>query len=1166
MKIRPKNSVLYAATGVKFSSANAGGANWRQQVFNNYRQHLLDQLTKYGEANDYGDWLNEMQHRHSQLWNSANQSGNWEDIAYENQDVGRYQQDYRGGLGNDNNYQRFGKVQLNPEDKYDFNQTGIKTNQATRYNIPDPPRRVSGDFSRKGYNYKVDNYYSAITDDRRLLGRKGDWDENSQEYKDWIKQLNDRGWTMELDNSDQYYKLKRLGTPDPNNPQQNPQQNPSAPYSITGIHNDKYGFDWNKIGEGLKKLAPDILAGGRLAYTLASNERIFNEQVEGIRPDLRQSYDTYRQVVGDEAGKQQYYRRAAELQTKAGQPIGSDQDRNQAYMMEANRVGNELKSQGDIVDNTEIRRTSDESNQHQWANTQRRTEVANANIASINMANKLRHDLLALKHSANATSIQNELLARETRLRQRAAERRAIEDQIYALDAENRLQNDTQYQSLYQRMSDAWDKAIKKHGDNAALAKLDPDFMAAQRDFKNAQYRIQRMQYQHMLDRAKSGMKITYKKKDDLLYKTARDAVEHFRKMTKMTSDANNRRRIKIEKLTPHPKGNAKKYQQGGVAPFLVYTPAVLGGETTTSTQTSSTNTGSSKSSKKEGSDTLDMVKELFKAAQGKGLPSDMNSVYKSLNNFLARAEAFGTELSTDDIASMYLQQLQQLNTVEYMKNDFDKAKEQATNNDALDEFAVDRAGNVIIQNMDTGDITSMSWNDFKQKNDKNLNPLTNRQLLNIRATSPEYAFRNGLLDIVGNGVGVTKISEWIKSNLPKIGATENTLEGYTKQESNQIIQGIEILKDAPSGDYKYSQYTKEQQQQANAALKYIIGMMPRNMKAILSIHADIQGTTPNELLASLVQSDISTSYKLELDAVTGKAAKDKDGNSKDSSSDGLKLDAATALISGQGYKSEIELNPGSSYSIKAQGRFSEFQKNSGENMGTGTTMQEATQSTLNGVLDWNKATIGGSKIIPTAYNQIILNNGEVAGIDLPVSSTDPNTPDFEILKQLENLDKQLRINNIEDNEQNWQKVNALCDKIGIPHKYNSSGKLNQSSWKRFAAFQVTVPDTALVDKNVILDVLGVANKSERDLYNKFIQQKTNDKKFELSDKFLGLFGTKEELYKGTVFVPIKESYVGAAVSGGQNIKMTEATNLELREQGYDPAKASTYKKPEYTL
>ena len=61
MNIRPKNTILFAQTGVKFSQNNLRGANWRQQVFNNYRQHLLDQLTKYGEADDYGSWLNEMQ-------------------------------------------------------------------------------------------------------------------------------------------------------------------------------------------------------------------------------------------------------------------------------------------------------------------------------------------------------------------------------------------------------------------------------------------------------------------------------------------------------------------------------------------------------------------------------------------------------------------------------------------------------------------------------------------------------------------------------------------------------------------------------------------------------------------------------------------------------------------------------------------------------------------------------------------------------------------------------------------------------------------------------------------------------------------------------------------------------------------------------------------------
>jgi len=35
-----------------------------------------------------------------------------------------------------------------------------------------------------------------------------------------------------------------------------------------------------------------------------------------------------------------------------------------AYMMDANRVANELRAQGDLADNQEIRRTSDESNQH----------------------------------------------------------------------------------------------------------------------------------------------------------------------------------------------------------------------------------------------------------------------------------------------------------------------------------------------------------------------------------------------------------------------------------------------------------------------------------------------------------------------------------------------------------------------------------------------------------------------------------------------------------------------------------------------------------------------------------------------------------------------------------------------------------------------------------
>jgi hypothetical protein len=52
-----------------------------------------------------------------------------------------------------------------------------------------------------------------------------------------------------------------------------------------------------------------------------------------------------------------------------------------------------------------------------------------------------------------------------------------------------------------------------------------------------------------------------------------------------------------------------------------------LGGETTTSSQRDTSST-----SKKEGKDeTLDMIKELFKAVAGKGLTSDVNNLYISM-------------------------------------------------------------------------------------------------------------------------------------------------------------------------------------------------------------------------------------------------------------------------------------------------------------------------------------------------------------------------------------------------------------------------------------------------------------------------------------------------------------------------------------------------------
>lgn len=1183
MKIRPKNYIIKAATGVKFSSANAGGANWRQQVFNNYRQHLLDQLAAYGEGDDYGHWLNEMQSRHSNLWRSA--GNNWENIAYENPEVGKYQQDYRGGLGNDNQYQRFGQVQINPNDRYDFNQTGIKTNQATRYNIINPPTRISGDYSRTGYNYKVDNLYSAITDDRRLLGRKGDWDENSEEYKQWQRDLNERGWETYLDPSDNYYKLRRknknLQTPLAKNPapvveRLNPEplaQKPKIQDKINPINGVPIGednpsgrfFDWEKIGEGIKNILgnPDLYAAGRLAGNLINNTRVYDEALKGIKPVLKDTYLTHRQVVGDEATKQAYYRRAAQGQTRAARPFTSDADKQMAYQMEAKRVGDELRAQGDLADNKEIRRTSDESNQHQWANTQRATEVANYNTASINQANALKHNLLAQKHSAQWSSIDNFLKGIEYRKRQQLAEKQQMADRIWELQMQDQMATDQDFV----KAKSNYDLAYKKLSSEGATEEDEENYTKAEEELAKVRKQLlikyyqdlrDRMSSRHLINWSKSGSKITRKRKEDLLYKSTRDVIDHFRKISKIASDSYNRKQPKIEKLTSHPKGTTRRYQQGGTAPFTVYTPVSLGGETSS---TYSSGSGSGSSSKK--SEGQDLLKDLLKTLSFEGLPSDVNSIYTSLTRLLSRSQAYGTELSFDDVASLYVRQMQKINAIKYNKSQFDKAQSTVNNRNAQSELALDFYGRLVAQNKEGG-IEYISIDDYKENSDKYI-PLTNDQVLNFRALGK--AFDSNLIQVASNATSMEEIGKFLKAQLPKIGNVETTIEGYTKQDSNLIRQGVALLKDAPAGDYKFTEYVKnlpaDQRKQAQMAVQYLQSILPRNMQNLINANSQIfGGLSKSDLIYGLVHSGTDESYKMELDAVTGSASK-KSENGK--SSGGLKLDAATAVVTGKGYSTNIELNPGSSYQVTALGRFTEFQKNSGENMGAGTTMKEATESTLKGVLDWDKATIGGSRINPLAYNQVILNNGEAVGIDLPISSGDPNVPDFEKLKQLENLDKQLKLKGIQDNEDNWQKVNAVCEELKIPPKYNSDGTLNSSNWKRFVAFQVVTPDTSLVDKNIILDMVGRADDNERDLYNKAMQKITGDKNFELSEKFL-FFGTKDELYKGTVFVPLKESIVAAAISSGQNINMQQATNLELLEKGYDVAKASTYKKPEYRI
>ena len=966
-----------------------------------------------------------------------------------------------------------------------------------------------------------------------------------------------------------------LNSPDQNNPDTplNGGQLPEVTITpnntqVPASHKERYGFDWNKIKEAGAKIFgnPDLYALGRLAGNIYNNERVYDEQLKGIKPVLRQTYNTHRQVVGDEATKQAYYRRAAQGQTKAARPFTSDADRQMAYQFEAKRVGDELRAQGDLADNQEIRRTSDESNQHQWANQQRATEVANANIASMNQANALKHNLLAQKHSAQWSSVDNFLKGIEYRKRQQLANQQALDDQIFALQQQQELENDPRILQGQRELQNVLDK----HKINGGYDYNNEEVKAAIRNWKALQTQVtidsyrKRAEYyrnRDLISFSKSGTKITRKRKDDLLYKSARDVVEHFRKMSKISSDAQNRKTPKIEKLTSHPKGKTRRYQQGGVAPFTVYTPVALGGETSSQVSTSSGNTLGTSSGKSDGKETLDMIKKLFEQIVGKGLPSDVSNLYEQINNLFAKSRAFGTELSTDDIASMYISQMQELNTIQYLKDNFDKAKETMISNDAVNEVAVNAIGQLAAQDSETGKIEYVDSVEDARK--KGLHLLSNSQIADMRSLSPELAGRTDLDAVLANGVGMTKIASHIKNLIPTIGTDKLTQEGYTKVQAQQIQKGFEaLLGQAPEGDYEFQKQTESQKRQREAALGYITAMLPKNMKAVLKANADLQGISTSKIIEALVMSGDSTLDSLTFNPVTGKAAKDSDGKSKSGSST-IKATFNDMVQRGQiGISREFSMitKDGQSKLYSLDSKYvSQLPKVSSDM----SIAQMLSESEIGQILDSRLGITFGDQIInPENLKDIMFSvGGGATFVTLPCKYENGHkVVNFAIKDDFDDAVKEAsKTTPIDWTDVKFKKnlVNILKEK-GLDSLLTGSMDLDPNMIGQFLVVEGYSTDRVKFNKNSkYIEKVNNPDKNLENRLNNALSVKGLDGKIQkygvdINDWGLGFLfeGGWDDIYHGNIFIPLNNDPLSAQI-GNDNLKRDDAHDLSAEKQNW---------------
>lgn len=531
-----------------------------------------------------------------------------------------------------------------------------------------------------------------------------------------------------------------------------------------------------------------------------------------------------------------------------------------------------------------------------------------------------------------------------------------------------------------------------------------------------------------------------------------------------------------------------------------------------TKAQSSSASGADSSSSGIDVKETLSLLKNM------EGLDSDvgiaMNSIRKSAltNNLTGSSSAL----------SDYYRNIQIINKVKSSKDAYQKALEIVKSNECMGEAAITSEGKVVVEDS-SGNLKQVEALEYLHNKD-NYKIITNNALLQMRANDPRMAFNNSLLEIAQNGIGMDKIIKSINTMISRMGKTSQE-DSFEDQE---VQEGIIAIKEGK---------IETQREQAMLAIEAIYQTLPQNYRTLLKLKSDGTENGVKKLIADIVAS--KTSVKTKDTSETSSSGSDSESSPTSALSSikgGLNLDSPMALALGMGYQDTIVLNPGTPYQIEALGVYNEFIKE-GKSIGSNSTLQDATQSEVKGQLDFNQATMGGSKLSESRFDRVLLKTGDFVAIDLPLDAealkSGKKIPDFRHLKEYYEIQQKIKSGQVSDPNE----INKMCREAHLPDMFVGN-ELNTRAWGRFAAVRGTAEETAFENpKTVSWDdpTLTNASDNEREIYEEHIAKLSGDKKYKIPGNWL--FGYNH-LVEGTIFIPIRTGIMASTISGKQHLKV----------------------------
>ena len=604
------------------------------------------------------------------------------------------------------------------------------------------------------------------------------------------------------------------------------------------------------------------------------------------------------------------------------------------------------------------------------------------------------------------------------------------------------------------------------------------------------------------------------------------------------------------------------KFQQGGSAipPLVSYQPVMV---TNNGASETASTVGSSKSSE-ESSDLTD--KDLLKMLEKlDGLPNDMQALTQVLSNFYIDQQ-YSPFPNTANIASRYLQALQMMRTANFNRKQYDNAFNIVSNNGGINELAINEKGFLICVN-DKGDFKYLKPEQLAQTSD--YQPVTNSELLRLRAYNPELAGDNRILGVVANGIGIDSVIKYIKDSISNLGTTDTSQQGYISTQQGQIITGIQTLTnaiqtasqngikfDGTTQDlYQYKIINKTQKEQADSALKYIYTTLPENAKTLLKTRTD-SGTDQDaqKLIATIISSqiDYTNQYDIELKAgkTAQKASKDTSGTKDATEQETSFLSNIQQSIGGSTQGMTIDTGTGIQMTVEGS-YYPQVTKPNGDAITDTSMSQMLADSHLMSLIKNNKSiTYGDQKITPEQLKNITYNNTGVLRANLPIKSD--GTVNLDLLVQYQQAEAEMNATN------DPQKRGEILKKHGLSDLLKSNGTPDEKKFGAFIVAEGYTTERNGIKKSDFVKYIKDPSDEQIDLIKRSLTTGTGkDKQTPEIDTFSYfnpldyIFGV-DDIFKAAVYIPISSNQLTAITGANQHIDYDEAMNLEQKYQSFE--------------